>query len=117
MSTFASKYNHTNFGIDTTNFNYVKLADLYNGENGGGDYIRKVDGIYIHKSKLGESAVFINCEHQQLINIPNHLTDTCRFILANGDAVDAIKNGKVGFVIYEYESHTKKCYSVRFVDL
>lgn len=117
MTTFAAKFNHSNFGIDTHDFNFVKLSDLYNGENGGADYIRKIDGVYIHKSKMGESPVFINCETKQLINIPQHLTDTCREILADEEAVEAIKNGKVGFVIYEYESHSKKCYSVNFVDL
>ena len=32
-------------------------------------------------------------------------------------AVETIKNGKVGYTIYEYESRDKKCYSISFVDL
>ena len=35
---------------------------------------------------------------------------------AYSDAVDAIKANKVGYTIYEYESHAKKCYGITFVD-
>ena len=45
------------------------------------------------------------------------MTETAREILADSEAVEAIKNGKVGYTIYEYESHGKKCYSISFVDL
>ena len=35
---FASTFNKTSFGIDTTDFPFVKLSDIYNGEkDGGGD--------------------------------------------------------------------------------
>lgn len=116
--TFASKFNHTTFGIDTTNYEYVKLGDLYNiSDKGSGDVVRKIDGIFVHRSKLGESPVFIVSATKQLVNIPQHLTDTCKEILSDDDAVEAIQVGKVGFVIYEYQSHGKNCYSVRFVDL
>ena len=27
-----------------------------------------------------------------------------------------IKNGKVGYTIYDYDSHGKKCYSIHWVD-
>ena len=30
--------------------------------------------------------------------------------------IQAIKDGKVGYTIYEYESHGKKCYNITFVD-
>ena len=36
---------------------------------------------------------------------------------ADDEAVQTIKDGKVGYTIYEYESHGKKCYSISFVDL
>lgn len=118
MKSFASKFNKTTFGIDTTNFPYVKLADIYNNEKEGGkDVIHKINGLYVHKSQLGDSPVIIDSECNRLVNLPSHTAETIREILADDEAVQAIKDGKVGYTIYEYESHGKKCYSITFVDL
>lgn len=118
MKSFASKFNKTTFGIDTTNFAYIKLADIYNSkENGGKDVVHPINGLYVHKSQLGDSPVLIDEKAQQLVNLPSHMAETVREILQDSEAVDAIKDGKVGYTIYEYESHGKKCYSISFVDL
>lgn len=117
MTTFAEKYNHTGFGIETTDFEYIKLATIYNGkENGGSDVIHAVNGIYVNKSPLGVSPVIIDAENKHLVNLPQHLAPTCNEILKDSEAVQAIKDGKVGYTIYEYETRGKKCYSIRFVD-
>ena len=114
---FASLFNKTSFGIDTTDFPFVKLADIYNGEkDGGGDVVHPINGMYVHKSQLGDSPVIIDAENKRLVNLPAFTGDTVREILANSDAVDAIKANKVGYTIYEYESHSKKCYGIIFVD-
>lgn len=114
---FASTFNKTSFGIDTTDFPFVKLADIYNGEkDGGGDVVHSINGMYVHKSQLGDSPVIIDAENKRLVNLPSFTGDTVREILANSDAVDAIKANKVGYTIYEYESHAKKCYGITFVD-
>lgn len=114
---FASTFNKINFDIDTTDFPYVKLADIYNGkEDGGGDVVHPINGMYVHKSQLGDSPVIIDAENKRLVNLPQFTGDTVREILANSDAVDAIKENKVGYTIYEYESHAKKCYGITFVD-
>lgn len=114
---FASVFNNTSFGIDTTGFPFVKLIDIYNDkEDGGGDVVRPINGMYVHKSPLGDSPVIIDAENKRLVNLPQFMGDTVREILANSDAVDAIKANKVGFTIYEYESHAKKCYGITFVD-
>lgn len=118
MKSFASKFNKTNFGIDTTDFQYTKLADIFNAENEGGkDVIHKINGLYVHKSQLGDSSVIIDEENKRLVNLPGHTAETVREILADDEAVQTIKDGKVGYTIYEYESHGKKCYSISFVDL
>lgn len=118
MATFASKYNKTGFGIDTTNFEYVKLSALYNDEKDGGeDVIHNINGIYVNKSPLGLSPVIIDAPNGKLVNLPTHLAETCQSILADSEAVEAIKANKVGYTIYEYEARGKKCYSIRFVDL
>lgn len=118
MKSFASKFNKTTFVIDTTDFQYTKLADIFNSENEGGkDVVHKINGIYVHKSRLGDSPVIIDEENKRLVNLPSHTAETVREILADDGAVQAIKDGKVGYMIYEYESHGKKCYSISFVDL
>ncbi len=118
MATFASKYNKTGFGIDTTDFEYVKLSALYNdAKEGGEDVIHNINGIYVNKSPLGLSPVIIDAPNSRLVNLPSHLAETCQNILADSEAVEAIKANKVGYTIYEYEARGKKCYSIRFVDL
>lgn len=118
MKSFASKFNKTTFGIDTTDFQYTKLADIFNSENEGGkDVIHQINGLYVHKSQLGDSPVIIDEENKRLVNLPSHTAETVREILADDEAVQTIKDGKVGYTIYEYESHGKKCYSISFVDL
>lgn len=120
MASFSAKFNKNgvNFGIDTKDFKFVKLKDLYNDpNNGGSDVIHSIHGVWVHKSPLGESPVVIDEFKKQLVNLPEHMTDTVRQILSDPEAVQAIKDGKVGYTIYEYEARGKKCYSIRFVDL
>lgn len=114
---FASTFNNTSFGIDTTDFSFVKLTDIYNDKkDGGGDVVHPINGMYVHKSPLGDSPVIIDAENKRLVNLPQFIGDTVRAILANSDAVNAIKANKVGYTIYEYESHAKKCFGITFVD-
>lgn len=114
---FASTFNRTSFDIDTTDFPYVKLSDIYNNkEEGGEDVVHSINGLYIHKSQLGDSPVIIDAEKKRLVNLPQFTGDTIREILANEQAVEAIKANKVGYTIYEYDSHAKKCYGITFVD-
>lgn len=96
---------------------YVKLADLYNApENGGEKTVHAINGLYVHKSPLGDSPVVIDEANKTLVNLPSHLGETVREILQDPEAVETIKAGKVGYSIYEYDSHGKKCYSITFVD-
>lgn len=117
MKSFASKFNKTSFGVDTTDFKYIKLADLYNApENGGKDTVHPINGAWVRKSPLGDSPVIIDSTNKVLVNLPGHLSETIREILSDSEAVEMIKANKVGYTIYEYESHGKKCYSITFVD-
>ena len=114
---FASKFNKTSFGIDTTDYTFVKLTDLFNSpQDGGGDVVHPIDGVYVHKSQLGDSPVIIDAANKRLVNLPSFTGETIREILQDSDAIQAIKDGKVGYTIYEYESHAKKCYNIMFVD-
>lgn len=114
---FASTFNKTSFDIDTTGFPFVKLVDIFNDKKDGGeDVVHPINGIYVHESELGDSPVIIDAENKRMVNLPQFTGNTVRDILANKDAVDAIKENKVGYRIYEYESHAKKCYGITFVD-
>lgn len=118
MFSFAVKYNKTSFGIDTKEFTYTKLADIYNDkERGGATVIHVINAIYIHNTQLGESAVIVDADNKQIVNLPQHLVTACHAILADPEAVEAIKHGKVGYTIYEYTARGRQCYSIRFVDL
>lgn len=118
MGTFADRFNKVTFNIDTREYKYITLSDIYNSKNNGGaDVMHRIDGVFINNSQFGDSPIIINNEHKLLINLPKHMGGTIREILADREAVDFIKSGKAGFVIYEYESHGKKCYSINFIDL
>lgn len=111
---FASKFNKTSFGVDTKDFEYIKLADVAKGSSA--DEIHPINGMWVHSSPLGDSPVIIDAQAKKLVNLPSHLGETVREILADGDAVQAIKDGKVGYTIYDYQSHNKTCYGINFVD-
>jgi hypothetical protein len=118
MSTFASKLNKPMFNVDTTDFNYIKLADLYKSkEHGGKDAIHVINGVFINESQYGPNPVIISEQYKALINLPKHMAGAIKEILADPELVQAVKDGKAGFKIYTYESHNRECYSINFVDL
>lgn len=117
IMSFASRHNKQSFGIDTKDFKFVKLEEIFNSkENGGKDVIHDCNGLWVHKSQLGDSPVIIDAANKQLVNLPNHMAEEVREILASEEDVNDIKNGKVGYTIYDYDSHGKKCYSIHWVD-
>lgn len=115
MFSFSSTFNKTSFGIDTKDYEYIKLADL--AKDSSPDEIHPINGLYVHASDLGDSPVVIDVQAKKLVNMPKHLGETFREILANTEAVHAINEGKVGYTIYTYESHAKTCYGITFVDI
>lgn len=121
---FASKHNKgaVDWGIDTKNFEYFKLEDLYNMDQGIDDPI-ELKGLFItsgEKSEYGKSIVAILDD--KLVNLPQHMLDDVQDILQSDDDVADIKAGKVGFYIHTYQSDKKKgkdktCYSITWTDL
>lgn len=114
---FASKYNNARkFDFNTTGFSYTSLVDLYN--QNGKDYVYPLRAIYINtKGKYADAPVFATDD--VLVNIPSHMTETAKEIMADDDAVSAINAGKAGFKIYSYHDnkHNKNCFSIDFVDI
>ena len=118
MSTFASKLNKPTFNVDTTDFNFMKLADLYKSKkHGGKDTIHVINGVFINESQYGLNPVIISEPYKALINLPKHTAGAIKQILDDPELIQAIKDGKAGFTIYTYESHNRECYSINFVDL
>ena len=57
MTTFASRFNKVGFGIDTSNFEYIKLADIFNSKkDGGNDVVHPINGIFVHANNNGAVA-------------------------------------------------------------
>lgn len=112
----ANKFNHGkkfNFEIPKE-FEYASLADLYN--NNGEDYIYTVKAIYKNrKSMYGESFVVVTTH--ELVNVPKHINDSCRAILQDSDAVDAINNDVFGFKIRAYDYNSVTRYTLYWVDM
>lgn len=115
MFSFSNTFNKASFGIDTKDYEYIKLSEVAKASSP--DEIHPINGLYVHGSALGDSPVIIDVQTKKLVNIPKHMGETFREILANQEAVQAIKDGKVGYTIYTYESHAKTCYGINFVDI
>ena len=124
---FARKYNKSRlFDINTEGFEYVALPDMYqfalkecDGDvESAEDYPFVVRGIYINTKGLYDPAPVVAIE-DCYVNLPAHLTEICKSILADPAAIRAINDGKVGFTIYRYKQNrfNKECYSVRWVDM
>lgn len=114
----ANKYNKVavfKFVIPK-DFGYKNLNDLF--ETFGKENVYKINGLYTNtKSRFGESPVVATDDC--LVNLPQHLTETCKQMMADEECVNAINDGKLGFTIYPYERSGAKeiYYSVNWVDM
>ena len=113
---FAKKHKKgvIDWGVDTKDFEYFKLSDLY--EMNGADATYTLKGLFINKNKpekqlkeFGASPVGIL--EDKLVNLPSHMADEVKEIMADEEDIADIKAGNVWFRIRSYESHGKTCYS------
>lgn len=135
----AKKYNKEKlFNINTEDFEYVSLEDLYKEaeqritltndemENYADpedvadeveSTVFQVRGIYINTKGMFDDAPVVALD-SAYVNLPAHLTPICKEILADPQAIAAINAGRVGFTIYTYQKpqYHKTCYSVKWVD-
>lgn len=114
---FSKKYSKAKkFDIVTTGFEYLSLHDLFT--QNGVDAIYPLRGVYINtKGKFDDSPVFATDSY--FVNIPSHMLDTAKEILADEEAVTDINRGAVAFKIYTYVSqkYNKECFGIDFVDV
>lgn len=116
MKNFADKYNTKKlFDIDTTDFEYTNLEELYNA-----DPLRTypVRGLYINKkSQFGPCPLLATTD--EYVNLPEHMLDTVNDILDDDEAIASINMGVVGFTIYKYhmKKYNKDCYGIEWVNV
>ena len=100
------------WGVDTKNFKFKKLADIANA----GVKVVTVYGFFFTKSEnygLQPIAIAKDC----LLNLPTHKKDIISDMLKNADAVNAIKRGECSLKLREYQSkYNKTCYDFDFVN-
>lgn len=93
---------------------YVSLEVLYNKNP---EQIHDVKALYINtKSKFGD-APCVAIDPVIIVNLPKHLLETVKEMIADDECVDAINNNEVKFKIYSYRDSTfnKTCYGVEWL--
>lgn len=117
MTSFAARYNRgRKFDFDPKDLPYKNLKDLYAAD--GDDKVYTLHALYINtKGKYDPNPVA--GIDGALIDLPAHMTDTVREILADDDAIEFINDNGVGFSVREYlnDKYNTICYTIDFVDL
>lgn len=93
---------------------YFSLEELFNQNRKE----HTVLAMYINtKGKFGTTATILSGDC--FINLPQHLVETITNMINDSEVIEAVNNGNLGIVIYEYFSnkYNKKCYSINWVDL
>ena len=94
---FAKKHKKglIDWGVDTKDFEYFKLSDLY--EMNGADATYLLKGVFINKNKpekqlkeFGASPVGIL--EDKLVNLPNHMLEEVEGILKDEEDIESILN-------------------------
>lgn len=118
MASFAQKYNTGNvnpFTFDLKGYTFTSLEELYNSEDSK-NKTHSLDGFYFTRGKFGVHAVVVMSDVKKRVDMPIFLTRTFNDIVNDAAAVAEIKQGKVGFIVRKYDSHSKECYSITFKD-
>ena len=116
---FGKKYKmERKFDIDTSEFEYYSLEDLYDMVGGDENATFEIRGIYINSKGKFDDAPVIAIE-DRYVNLPTHLTGACSAMLQDDQCIKAINEGKCGFSVYKYHQKRfdKDCFGVRWVDL
>lgn len=112
-----SRFNNTNvFGIDTTNYKYVGLKELFDTDP---EARHKVLGFFVNtKGKFGPEPNAIT-DNKLIVNLPRHLLETVNELLDDNKYIEYIKQGHVAFTVYQYHSnkYNKDAYSVTWLDI
>lgn len=116
MTSFAEKYNKGNvnpFKFDLKGYEFTSLKELHNTDP---NKVHALDGFYFTRSKFGIKVVVVMSDVKKRVDMPVYLTKVFNDIVNNANAVEDIKNGKVGFIVRKYESHGRNCHTIIFKD-
>lgn len=105
------------FDINIEGFNFTSLKALFDKDP---SIIYPIDGLYINKkSDFGDHPVAIVAKDGLLVDLPGHETETVKEIMKDEEVIEAIKAGKVGFSIHQYEQkkYKKVCYGIHWEDI
>ena len=104
------------FDIDTTEFDYTSLEDLYNAN--GENAVYQVRGLYIGTKSNYDPETPILATNEEYVNLPVHQLEEVKAMLADRRAVDAINAGDCGFKIEKYyqKRFKKDCYTAIWCD-
>lgn len=121
---FASSFNTKRlFDIDTSDFEYKKLEELWNenseivAEEEVCTKVFPVCGLYLNRKTMYDPQPVVATD-ECYVNLPANMFDSALEILSDPRAIKAINDGKVGFQIDKYyqKRYEKYCYSVIWVD-
>ena len=115
MSMAKHNRRENRFKVDTTDFPYKKLGELFNKATP--ETVFSVYGLYINrKGKYGESPFAASDGY--FISLPSHLVDVVKEILADDSCIDQMNAGKAGLIIRPYDDDKGVThYSADFVDV
>ena len=117
MTSFAEKYNKGNenpFKFDLKGYEFTSLKELHNIDP---NKVHSLDGFYFTRGKFGVKVVVVMSDVKKRVDMPIYLTKVFNEIVNNKEAVNEIKNGKVGFIVRKYESHGRNCHTISFKDI
>ena len=122
---FASSFNTKRlFDIDTSDFEYKKLEELWNensdivAEEEVCTKVFPVCGLYLNRKSMYDPQPVVATD-ECYVNLPANMFDSAIEILSDPRAVRAINDGKVGFQIEQYlqKRYDKICYTAVWVDM
>ena len=100
------------FTIDTTDFPFKDLSELELGK----PYTLR--GVYVLKKRGKMKQDMPNAIIDgTVINLPAHLLDDVKEIIADDSIVADIEAGKAGFTVYTYNDDNGEHRSVKWIDL
>ena len=120
FTTFSSFNKERLFDVDTSDFEYVKLKDLF--ERDGEGEVYRIRGIYIgNKSEFADESPLLATD-ECYVNLPQHQLLDVKEMLNSRQAINMINSGTAGFMIEKYikklKSGAKKtCYKAVWCDL
>jgi hypothetical protein len=115
---FSSFNQERLFDLDTTDFEYVKLKDLF--EANGAENVYQLLAVYIGTKSEFDDESPIAAIDGSYVNLPQFQLPEVKAMLANKVAIAAIKRGDAGFRIEKYikklKSGNRTCYKAVWCD-